>query len=87
MEHLAVDGSTGDAITVGPGISYYWPDINRSVFMMMNILHQLLVMVGIHRREEPVSSLKINITLAIILGCSLAIFCILFHRCLVVLGL
>ena len=87
MGHLVTDGSSGQTLTIGPGISYYWPDINRSVFMMMNILHQLLVMVGIHRREDPVSSLKINITLAIILGSSLAIFCLLFHWFLVVLGL
>jgi len=75
MVRLIEDGKSGEAITVGPGISYYWPDHNRTLFIMMKLLHTLIVTVGRHPRTEPVTTKQMTWAA----GALLFLLGILFH--------
>eukprot|EP00091_Calanus_sinicus_P004046 TRINITY_DN14240_c0_g1_i1.p1 TRINITY_DN14240_c0_g1~~TRINITY_DN14240_c0_g1_i1.p1 ORF type:complete len:160 (-),score=44.54 TRINITY_DN14240_c0_g1_i1:152-595(-) len=46
VEQAIVSGETGDVITVGPGVVYYYPDIQKMVFVLYKVIHTILVMVG-----------------------------------------
>lgn len=83
MEKLIVDGKSGQAMTVGPGISYYWPDHNRTLFIMLKMLHTFLVTVGRHPRTEPMTTNQ----MAWAAGALLFLLGILFHLLLSFFGL
>lgn len=52
VEHALVHGESGDVITVGPGVVYYYPDIQKWVFLLYKVIHTILVTaLGIPRTQ------------------------------------
>jgi len=83
MQQAIVGGETGDVITVGPGMVYYYPDIQMMVFLLYKVIHTMLVTVGRIPRTQAVTTRQIGFVLGLlILGLGL-----LFHLLLNCLGL
>jgi len=84
VEQAIVSGETGDVITVGPdGVVYWYPDIQKAVFILYKVIHTILVTGGIVPRTQAVTVKQIGVTFTlIILGVGL-----LFHLLLKFIGL
>ena len=59
VEHAIVNGDSGDVITVGPGIVYYYPDIQKIVFLLYKVIHTILVTVARIPRTQAVTTQQI----------------------------
>ena len=82
VEQAIVSGETGDVITVGPGIVYYYPDIQRMVFVLYKVIHTILVTVGRIPRTQAVTTRQIGAVCGLlVLG-----ICFLFHLLLNFIG-
>ena len=83
VEQAIVSGETGDVITVGPGVVYYYPDIQRMVFVLYKVIHTILVTVGRIPRTQAVTTSQIGAVLGLlVLGMGF-----LFHLMLNLFGL
>ena len=82
-EELIVRGKSGDAITVGPGIMYFYPDVQTQLFLMYKIIHSILVTTGVVNRKQAVTIFQIWMTAIIILF----LMGYFFHLILTFLGL
>ena len=56
VEQAIVNGESGDVITVGPGVVYYYPDIQKAVFLLYKVVHTLLVSIGWVPRSKAVTT-------------------------------
>ena len=83
VEQAIVSGETGDVITVGPGVVYYYPDIQRMVFVLYKVIHTILVTVGRIPRTQAVTTRQIGAVFGLlVLGMGF-----LFHLLLNFIGL
>ena len=83
VEQAIVSGETGDVITVGPGVVYYYPDIQRMVFVLYKVIHTILVTVGRIPRTQAVTTRQIEVVFGLlVLGMGF-----LFHLLLNFIGL
>ena len=83
VEQAIVNGETGDVITVGPDVVYYYPDIQKFVFVLYKVLHTILVTVGRIPKTQAVTTRQIGFVFTLlILGLGF-----LFHLLLKFLGL
>lgn len=83
VEQAIVTGVSGDVITVGPGIAYYYPDIQMMVFVLCKVIHTILVTVGRIPRSQAVTTSQ----LGYVLGVLILVIGYLFHIVLSCLGL
>ena len=83
VEQAIVHGDSGDVLSVGPGVVYYYPDIQKLVFLLYKVIHTILVMVGWVPRTQAVTVNQIGIVFGILLLGS----AFLFHLLLRFLGL
>ena len=83
VEQAIVNGETGDVITVGPGVVYYYPDIQKFVFLIYKVIHTILVIIGRIPKTQAITTKQIGVTFTfIILGMGF-----LFHLLLNFMGL
>ena len=82
-EELILRGKSGDAITVGPGILYFYPDVQTQIFLVYKVIHTILVTTGIVNRREAVTVKQIWMTVISIL----LLMGYLFHLVLAFFGL
>ena len=83
VEQAIVHGDSGDVLSVGPGVVYYYPDIQRLVFLLYKVIHTILVMVGWVPRTQAVTTNQIGFVFGfIILGLAF-----LFHLLMCFIGL
>jgi len=83
VEQAIVHGDSGDVLTVGPGVVYYYPDIQKLVFLLYKVIHTILVMVGWVPRTQAVTTNQIGFVFGfIILGLAF-----LFHLLMCFIGL
>jgi len=83
VEQAITNGESGDVITVGPGIAYYYPDIQMMVFILYKLIHTILVTVGRVPRSQAVKTHQLGFVFGVlILGIGF-----LFHLVLSCLGL
>ena len=83
VEQAIVHGDSGDVLSVGPGVVYYYPDIQKLVFLLYKVIHTILVMVGWVPRTQAVTVNQIGVVFGILLLGS----AFLFHLLLRFLGL
>merc|ERR1711892_1085488 len=83
VEDAIVNGESGDVITVGPGVVYYYPDIQRMVFVLYKVIHTILVTLGRIPTTQAVSTRQISFVFRLlVLGMGF-----LFHLLLRCIGL
>jgi hypothetical protein len=83
VERAIVSGEPGDVLTVGPGIVYYYPDIQMMVFVLYKVIHTILVTVGRIPRTQSVTTSQLGVVFGLlILGTGF-----LFHLLLTSIGL
>jgi len=83
VEQAIVNGVSGDVLTVGPGIVYYYPDIQKLVFLVYKVIHTLLVTVGRVPRTQAVTVSQIGF----VFGLLLLLVAFIFHYLLCCMGL
>ena len=82
-EELILGGVSGDAVTVGPGIMYFYPDIQTQIFIFYKLCHYILSALGIASKNRAVTVQQLGITTVILLLCAGYIF----HIILAFLGI
>jgi len=83
VEQAIVHGDSGDVLTVGPGVVYYYPDIQKMVFLVYKVIHTILVTTGWVPSSQAVTVNQIGAVFGLILlGLAL-----LFHFLLRFVGL
>merc|ERR1712168_472037 len=83
VEQAIVHADSGDVLTVGPGIVYYYPDIQKLVFLVYKVIHTLLVTVGRVPRTQAVTVSQIGF----VFGLLLLLVAFIFHYLLCCMGL
>jgi len=83
VEQAIINGESGDAITVGPGIVYWYPDIQMAVFLLYKVIHTILVTGGIVPRAQAVTTRQIGVTFTLLI----LVVGFLFHLLLNFIGL
>ena len=83
VEQAIVHGDSGDVLTVGPGVVYYYPDIQKMVFLVYKVIHTILVTTGWVPRTQAVTVNQIGA----VFGLLLLGLALLFHFLLCFVGL
>merc|ERR1719369_764855 len=78
VEHAIVHGEPGDVLTVGPGVVYYYPDIQRMVFLLYKVIHTLLVTVGRIPPTQAITTSQIGFVFCLLLLGMAFLFHLLF---------
>ena len=63
VEQLVRRGRPGDAVTVGPDLIYFYPDIQRNIFLVYKLVHSLLCRLGLASPTTAVTTSTLWITL------------------------
>jgi len=83
VEHAIVNGESGDVITVCRDMVYYYPDVQKMVFMLYKGIHTILVSLGMIPTTHAVTTRQIWLVFGLlVLGMGF-----LFHFLLCSLGL